>query len=399
MNKRLKYIGTTSKIFIMIAIYLLYIDSNEIPHRYAHISFRNPWRKTWKRILCLWRMKMHMKSGEMKNMRGVFWYSKSNERCSCEKRKNSRRKTSNKTILSKKMNSTRNRKLVFVIGFGMHNNYCIFGKASESEMHLSMILPLYYIRALEYSSVFCYDRRSILLRSHHYESFPASMNMNHYRITHPLPTSLIRKGKFVQWRISRWEYWISYLILVALSSTIGTILRHLAGGIGELIASIIGIIFSIFQIKLIIKRSHDIEESARYSFVPLFIMLGIGLVSALILPKIINTQGVFTDGAAFQSFLTARPSLLAWGLLLITFVRLIIRSCKLIFQKWTMWENTYGANPLDHQTSSNKRYRVLGCAMVLISTIASALGKPVVTPTYDTIDPTATDSIEEVVTP
>lgn len=210
---------------------------------------------------------------------------------------------------------------------------------------------------------------------------------------------LIWKGRFVSWRISRWEYWISYLILVALSSTIGTILRHLAGGIGELIASVIGIIFSIFQIKLIIKRSHDIGESARYSFVPLFVILGIGLASALILPKVINTQGVFTDGAVFQSFLTARPSLLAWGLLLLAFVRLIIRSCKLIFQKWTMWENTYGVNPLDHQTSSNKRYRVLGCAMVLISTIASALGKPVITPTYDTIDPTATDSIEEVVTP
>gem|GEM_PF-5323816 len=77
---------------------------------------------------------------------------------------------------------------------------------------------------------------------------------------------------------------------MVISSILGTVLRHIAGSIGELIASVIGIIFSIFQIKLIIKRSHDIGENARYSFVPLFVMLGIGLLSVGVLPRVLDTQ-------------------------------------------------------------------------------------------------------------
>jgi len=123
---------------------------------------------------------------------------------------------------------------------------------------------------------------------------------------------LLKTGK----RISVGEYLLSWMYLTVISSLISLIVSYILSASWNFIvyficSMIINLLVSVYAIILLIKRLHDLWKHWTHIFY-------------LLIP-LYN----------------------------------LIRIIKVTFSKWTVGENTYGADPLVHQPKSNKNYRLL----------------------------------------
>ncbi len=187
---------------------------------------------------------------------------------------------------------------------------------------------------------------------------------------------LIRKGPFHTGRISRGQYWISYLLLVGLSTLISTLVRRIFWNSGDMVTSIIWIILAVFQIKLIIKRSHDIGENKRYAFIPLFAIVGFTVLAGIIIYFVGSYQAISLNTTSPEALLSSWFGKGAGIVLLILLMRSIVRSFKLIFKKWNKGDNIYGFDPLLSQPESNGTYWIAWLAIAVLAIIIWSLGRP-----------------------
>ncbi|HMY80908.1 MAG TPA: DUF805 domain-containing protein [Candidatus Absconditabacterales bacterium] len=199
----------------------------------------------------------------------------------------------------------------------------------------------------------------------------------------------IWKGSFSQGRISRGEYWVSILILSALSGLVTLVLWLVGslifmGGINPgsaiafmiltvLIGIIIPLIIGIFQVKLIIKRAHDLGKSGRYPFVPMLLLLGLGIIGLIIggttgLFELINSPSDTVQLQPLVSAIMNNKSLWVVGILgIIVMIWSMIRGIYIAFWKGMVGDNQYGGDPLTHQPTSNRSYRLLGVVLLVLN--------------------------------
>lgn len=192
--------------------------------------------------------------------------------------------------------------------------------------------------------------------------------------------SLIRTWSFSKWRISRGEYRISLLLLSVTAGFVSTVFQWVALLITNvlpsywnlylyiaLVASIIpAIIVTIFQVKIIIKRSHDLGKSGRYTYLPMII----ALICGIILFKIVFSYDVDTMETQFKSNIVVNAILILIGI--VAAIWSIARWIVVGFYKWNTGDNTYGSDPLLTQDPSNRIYRWVGIVLVILNMIISS---------------------------
>lgn len=208
---------------------------------------------------------------------------------------------------------------------------------------------------------------------------------------------LIRTWSFTTGRISRWEYLVSYLIISLLWSISAAVLWQLGWETGTQLSWIIGIILGLFGIKLIIKRSHDIEKSGRYYFLPLFLIIAMLIIAA----GYVLSQGLFSIWESNPWLqISAIPPVLLWVFGAIMWwlsIWFIIRVCMIVFKVGARSDNLYGSDPLVWQPNSNNMYRVVWLCALALSMIIWSFGKPAPV-SYDLNSPNMQGSDTDTVT-
>jgi uncharacterized membrane protein YhaH (DUF805 family) len=202
--------------------------------------------------------------------------------------------------------------------------------------------------------------------------------------------NLIWRWSFSDGRVSRGEYWISWLLLSLLLSIATFALRGLVFGLWfisewavvqvllTLIVLLIGVILpliaGIYQIKFIIKRSHDLDKSGWYIYIPL-----LGLLISLVIGGArarfngLSDAFISRDLAKIQSSV-ANPVIGIVALLSVIFVvRAIARGIVLGFFRWTKWDNQYGPDPLANNLSTTWLCRWVALSLLILNIIMSSL--------------------------
>lgn len=106
-----------------------------------------------------------------------------------------------------------------------------------------------------------------------------------------------------------------------------------------LIGIIIPLIIGIFQVKLIIKRAHDLGKSGRYPFVPMLLLLGLGIIGLIIggttgLFELINSPSDTVQLQPLVSAIMNNKSLWVVGILgIIVMIWSMIRGIYIAFWK------------------------------------------------------------------
>jgi len=97
--------------------------------------------------------------------------------------------------------------------------------------------------------------------------------------------NLIWTGSFATGRIGRGEYWVSIMILSLLSSVISFVFLKLLGTLGSaslIVILLFAVITTILQIKLIIKRSHDLGKSGWYAYLPVLLLIAAFVIAGVV---------------------------------------------------------------------------------------------------------------------
>lgn len=198
---------------------------------------------------------------------------------------------------------------------------------------------------------------------------------------------LIRTWKFSEWRISRGEYRIGILLLSTAMALLWLVFRWISLAVFYLpesaatnalfsvltiIASvIIPIIVTVFQIKLIVKRSHDLGKNGRYAYIPMLVIAWCLMVWLWVLAK----TWFFTASGAEQiaSLLADMKSnvllWIIWFIGIIAFLWSLARWIVIGFYKGNTGDNEYGSDPLLHQISSDGLYRWVWIVLLVINII------------------------------
>lgn len=109
-----------------------------------------------------------------------------------------------------------------------------------------------------------------------------------------------------------------------------------------LIGIIIPLIIGLFQVKLIIKRSHDLGKSARYPFIPMLILVGLGIIGLIIggttgLFELISSQSDTVQLQPLVSAIMNNKALWVVGILgVIVMIWSMIRGIYIAFWKGTI---------------------------------------------------------------
>lgn len=203
--------------------------------------------------------------------------------------------------------------------------------------------------------------------------------------------NIIWRGSFVQGRIGRGEFRIWLLLLSMLLSSITLVLWWVARlashseslllyqwvvNIVVIVAGLfVPLVTGIYQVKLVIKRSHDLGRSGWYVYIPLaWTLFSIGALALWW-----DRQGLFDmiksgDVAQIQSIIL-HPIVWIFGILALCFgVWMIVRSVVVGFFRWIDGENDYWANPLDSQKSSSSSYWTVGVVVFILNVIVSFAG-------------------------
>ncbi len=189
--------------------------------------------------------------------------------------------------------------------------------------------------------------------------------------------NLIWTGSFSAGRIWRGEYWVSIMILSLLSSVISFVFLKLLGNLGQasmIIIFVVAIITTLLQIKLIIKRSHDLGKTGRYAYIPMILLVSCFIIAGVVA----GSAGLFQ---AFQSqnvqaiidILKSGPLALAGIIGLVLLIRSICRSFVIAFYKGNVGDNKYGSDPLLSQPVSNTNYWIVGLVAFALSMVLSTM--------------------------
>jgi uncharacterized membrane protein YhaH (DUF805 family) len=211
--------------------------------------------------------------------------------------------------------------------------------------------------------------------------------------------NIITKENLFKGRLSRGEYRIITLLFWAATSLIGLVLSPL-WSVWSIISLLVWLVALVYHIGFGIKRSHDLDKSGWYWYQPLIAMLIIPIVMMILTFGrlfIVNAQDEtqfrkqYDAGAPSLPWLntssydvSAAPDTIIWSVwnamnwvlwiialwLLIWFLVIAI---KLSFFKWTQWDNSYGADRLPSQPTSNSMYWWIGIGLAILSMVFSAL--------------------------
>lgn len=199
---------------------------------------------------------------------------------------------------------------------------------------------------------------------------------------------LLRSGSFSNGRISRGEYWVSILLLSTTMALVGLVLWALSalslqlpeGVLLNTIFTILTVLawiilplcVAFIQIKLVIKRSHDLDKSGRYAYSPMLVMLVCLLVAAAI-SRSSGLLSAVTPEEVMNLVATLKSNILLWIVCLLWLIALIWSIGRWIvvwFYKGTT-DNQYGVDPLLHQPTGNSFYRSAWLLLVVINIIFS----------------------------
>jgi len=178
------------------------------------------------------------------------------------------------------------------------------------------------------------------------------------------------------------------MILSLLSSVISFIFLELAANLGAAslyVILVFAVVTTILQIKLVIKRSHDLGKTGWYSYIPLFLMAVwvpiAGVVSGGILPLLTSLYSLYQnslealsvrDFSAFIEVLRNSSVTLVALIAGVLFVRFICRGIVVALFKGNTGDNKYGSDPLVFQPASNTNYWVVGLLAFVLSMLLSS---------------------------
>lgn len=199
---------------------------------------------------------------------------------------------------------------------------------------------------------------------------------------------ILRKWSFSEWRMTRWEYWIAILVLSLAMTIVSVILWWLAAivlyilnewmllnGIFVFLTTVVWIILpiavTILQIKLVIKRCHDLNKNGRYAYWPwivlwLSVIIFVGIARKIGLITATDPNEIVTIVSSLQS------NVLVWivGIIgIAAFILSVVRWIIIWFVKGTTWENNYGSDPLEYQNSSNGMYWFLWIILIVVNVV------------------------------
>lgn len=202
--------------------------------------------------------------------------------------------------------------------------------------------------------------------------------------------TLLRSGSFSNGRISRGEYWIAILLLSTAMALVALILWGLSalslqlpeGVLLNTIFTILTILawivlplcIALIQIKLVIKRSHDLDKSGRYAYLPVLVML-VCLIIAGAISRDSGLLSAVTPQEVMSLVATLKSNMLLWIVCLLWLIALIWSIGRWIivwFYKGTT-DNQYGIDPLSHQPAWNSFYRSAWLLLIGVNIIVSIL--------------------------
>ena len=172
-------------------------------------------------------------------------------------------------------------------------------------------------------------------------------------------------------RISRGEYllaWIPFSIISALLWVIAY--KALWLSIYGVISGVLGLISVVMWVRLIISRLHDLNKSARNVlwFLFFFILILAFFAWLSFVALWYNSSDSFEAITGWYMI----PVIIWLLLLLVSSIFVIILGIKLLFFKWTTWDNQYWHDPLPRQSTDNTNYIIIFLAWVIISVVISA---------------------------
>lgn len=188
--------------------------------------------------------------------------------------------------------------------------------------------------------------------------------------------NLIWTGPFAAGRIGRGEYWVSIMILSLLSSVISYIFLELAANLGSAslyVILVFAVVTTILQIKLIIKRSHDLGKTGWYAYVPLFLLILCFVAAGVVAGGAGLFQAFESQNAqAIMDIMRSGPVALVGIVALVVMIRAVCRGIVIAFFKGNAGDNQYGSDPLVFQPSSNTNYWVVGLLAFVLSMLLSS---------------------------
>ncbi len=173
-------------------------------------------------------------------------------------------------------------------------------------------------------------------------------------------------------RISRGEFCVTWLLSLALLSFASILLVFVKIFVGFwLLRDIVIFAFLIWCFWFWMRRTHDLWKPKKYFLMPVFWILWVWVLWFL-LSIVYWLAGLITDGGNLASMLSPFKLIITWILalgtlwLLIWFVIILYR---LLFNKWTEWDNEFGKDSLKNQPTENRIYRWAWVLLFVVSLV------------------------------